>query len=107
MTEDLIACPKCGAEIPLSDALRSKVEGSLRKEYETRLAEESARSRAKAKEELAVERADLEAELAEKRTSLEASQKKELELLKKNRELVESKKTLDLEIEKRVQMEKT
>ncbi len=107
MTEDVIACPKCGAEIPLSDALRSKVEGRLRKEYETLLAEESARSRAKAKEELAVEQADLEAELAEKRASLEASQKKELELLRKNRELEESKKTLDLEIEKQVQMEKT
>lgn len=107
MAEDTISCPKCGNEIPLSDALRARVEERLRKEFENRLAEESAKAREQAKQDLAVEHANLEGELEEKRKKLIESQTRELELLRKNRELEESKKTLDLEVERRLQEEAT
>lgn len=107
MAEDTITCPKCGADIPLSEALRSRVEERLRKEFEGRLAEESARAQKKAEEEYALQRANLEAELRERKEAVEKSQARELELLKKNRELEEAKTTVDLEIARRVQEEKT
>jgi hypothetical protein len=35
MPEQTIKCPKCGAEIPLTEALTSKIEGALRAQLET------------------------------------------------------------------------
>ena len=51
MADQKIKCPKCGAEIPLTDALTSQVEGALRSEFEAK-SKEQAKELAKQKDTL-------------------------------------------------------
>jgi hypothetical protein len=121
MAEERITCPKCGAEIPLSEALTTKIEQRLRKSFEER-AQEAEKAReteyqnaltearkqavAKAKEEVSLEIADVQAQLQESAEKLKEGQKRELALLKQHRQLEEAKKNLELEVERRLQEEK-
>lgn len=122
MTEERIICPKCRTEIPLSEALTSRIEERLRKSFEEQaqqevrrledhyksaLAEERQKAREKVKEEIGLELSDLQEQLKEKATKLEEGQKRELELMRKQRELEDQKKNLDLELERRLQGERT
>lgn len=106
MAEETVICPKCGAEIPLGEAFRSRIEEHLRHEFEKRLAAESHKAHKQAEEEHALAQANLVAELQEKARTLEESRKRELHLLRQNRELEEAKKTVELQVARRVQEEK-
>lgn len=121
MAEERITCPKCGAEIPLSEALTSKIEERLRgsyqeqaKETERKLAEHyqkalsEAQTKAleKAQEQVSLQLADMKEELQEKTQKLQDTQKRELELLRKQRELEDQRKNLDLELERKLQEQK-
>lgn len=104
---DTIACPHCGAQIPVSDALRAHMRQDFEQTLQVRLAEEHAKALAQAKADLAIDHANLTAELTEKATQLEDSRTRELALLKKARALEDEKAALDLELERRLQAERT
>ncbi|MBZ0169651.1 hypothetical protein MELA_02496 [Candidatus Methylomirabilis lanthanidiphila] len=103
---DTIACPHCGAQIPLTEALRTHMREDFEQTLHARLAEERAKALAQAKADLAIEHANLTNELTEKATQLEDSRTRELALLKKARTLEDEKAALDLELERRLQAER-
>ena len=45
MAEPSITCPSCGKKIPLTRALRTEIEASVKEDYERRLSEEVERAR--------------------------------------------------------------
>ncbi len=117
MSEETVVCPSCGFEFPLSEALTANIEKRIRfdiektaHDRETELTEKynealrvaTQKAYAKAKEGLALELTDIQAQLKEKTEQLDASQKRELILRKKERELDERIKTADLDIERRL-----
>jgi hypothetical protein len=150
MTEPIIICPSCKAEVKLTESLAAPILESTRREYDKRIAQKDAdilkretslREReeaiAKAKEHIAeqvadkvrLERAKIAADEAKKaRLSLQneldqkakevtdlqevikqreaklvEAQKVQADLLRKQRELDDAKRELDLTVEKRVQ----
>ncbi len=107
MAEETVVCPRCGAEIALGEAFRSRIEEHLRHEFEERLGAESLKAQKRADEAHALAKSNLESELREKARAVEESRKRELDLLKQNRELEEAKKTVELQVARRVQEEKT
>ena len=48
MAEPSITCPSCGKKIPLTRALRTEIEASVKDEYERLLADEVERARKQA-----------------------------------------------------------
>jgi hypothetical protein len=77
-------------------------EAQLSKEHKEELAAAVRAASEKAREDRALEMADVQAQLKEKIDQLDASRKRELALLKKERELDEKIKTADLDIERRL-----
>jgi len=107
MTNETIACPQCGAQIPLSDALRTQIQKDVEQSLQERLAKERVTTFAQAKADLAIEHANLTAELTEKAKQIEDGRARELALLKKTRTLEEERATLDLDLERRLHAERT
>jgi hypothetical protein len=102
MNTAMIACPNCGTEIALSEALQEQ----FRHENEARLAALTGQAQAKAREDFALERQLLEAQLAEERRKRETSQQAELELRQEKGALEDRARELDLEVARRVDSEK-
>jgi hypothetical protein len=114
MTEPTIICPNCKAEIPLTESIAAPLIADTRRQYEQKLeserktiAEEEAR---KAKrlvatdlEKQAQELADLHEVLKERNAKLAAAQQAQADLIRKQRELDDAKREMDLTIEKRVE----
>lgn len=102
MATELIKCPKCGADIKLSEALSKEIEISIKNKYEKdmeeRLKEErkqlEIKVRREAKEVVGVELADLKEQLSEKNKKLQEIQKQELEFRKQERQLREKEENL-------------
>jgi hypothetical protein len=111
MNETLIACPECGYEFAVSEALssqvRSEVEASVAADYNQRLANAVRKAEVRARGELSVEVKDLRAQLAEQQRKAQEAEQQELALRKKARELEEKQQKLDLELERRVEAERT
>ncbi len=125
MTEPVITCPKCKTEIKLTESLAAPLIESTRREYERRLAlkdeqvalklrDERAKIAAeeakKAKLAVAVdldqktkEVADLREVLKQREVKLAEAQKVEAEFLRKERDLDDARRELELTVEKRVQ----
>jgi hypothetical protein len=150
MSDPIIICPRCNAEIKLTESLAAPLLESTRKQFEERLAEQKAlvaqrelelkrREEDLAKEresiqELVAEKlkeeksriaaeeakkartllgadleqktkelADLQEVLKQRDEKLAAAQKAEAEMLRKQRELDDAKRELELTIEKRIQ----
>jgi len=123
-----IQCPKCKAEIPLTDALTRQIEESVRHDFELQLAKKDDEAKAalkakdaKYKKQFEADRArlgreaektvglelrDLKAEIAEKDKRLEVANKNELELRKQARELEQRKKNLELEFQRKIDEER-
>jgi hypothetical protein len=98
MNTTIITCPGCGAEIPLSEALKEQ----FRHENEARLKVLTGQAEQKARSDFAVEKQFLETQLAEERRRCREAQQAELEL-RKEREVVEARACeLDLEVARRV-----
>lgn len=122
MPEQVIECPKCGFEIPLTDALVRPIEENLRKEYEARseklikkavaekLKEEKVKIEKqiekKVKEESSLEIKDLREQLDEKTKKLQEAEREELKLRKAKRELKERQEKLELEIARKLDEER-
>lgn len=128
MKNEFIKCPKCGTEIQISEAIFKNIEGAVIEKYqkqiqnlkdeakkdaelrEEKFAEQLNQELKKAKEKikkqtedkLKVEINDTKELLAEKSKKVDELQKKEKDFLKKQRELQEKEKNLELEIEKKL-----
>ena len=128
-----IKCPKCGAVFELAVAISQDIEAELRKKYEAekkliqikadkeienkevafeeKLNEEKRKIALKTKEEIEkstkLEFAELKEQLDEKEKKLEDAREQESAIRKKNRELEDKEKTLELELNRRLDSERT
>ena len=109
-----ITCPHCRADIRLTESLAAPLVEATREQYEAKLRAERAAIAAaeakKAKLELSTELearsreiADLGAVLADRDKKLAVAQQAQAEAIKKQRELDDARRELDLSVEKRVQ----
>jgi hypothetical protein len=127
-----ITCPKCYAEIPLTEAISHQVEERLRLQFEAAarvVAEEHAQALAaketelqsglaearaeveatavsRAKESVRVQLGDLSAQVEEQATRLAAAEENELVLLKEKRELQQKQQALELEVARQLDEER-
>jgi hypothetical protein len=117
MSEPLITCPNCGTEIELTEALAAPLHAKIEAAHQVELAQTEARLRReaqalvgraekKAREESSIERALLERELAEEREKRKTAQDAELELRKTKNALDNRARELDLEVARRVDLER-
>ncbi len=117
MSEDIIVCPYCEKRITLSKALAGQIEERVKErfelefgkreremteQFEERLASERKSAAAKASKELKAEVADLSGQLNEKSALLDKAHKEELALRRRQRELDEKAKSLDLEVARKL-----
>jgi hypothetical protein len=126
MAEQSISCPSCGKKIPLTRALRSEIESSVKEQYEETLAnrERELRSqfavqlkkdldRAKAdameagQKNAGQELAALKEQLTDQSKELEEARKLELAIRKRERELERCKDDLELTVERKLAEERT
>jgi len=112
--EPKITCPKCGAEVLLTESLAAPLVQSARRELEQKLAaargeiaaDEARKAKAALGDELerrARALAELEAVVKERDGKLAAAQAAEVDARKRQRELDDARRELDLTVEKRVQ----
>lgn len=121
MEDQFNICPNCGTQIPLAEAITRKIEEKLRKEFETearkkgkelkegRIQERTApekQARRQAEELLSAEIKDLKAQLKEKSNQLEKVIKHELENRKRQRDLEDREKNLQLEVSRALDAER-
>lgn len=97
-----LKCPKCGAQFPLSEAVKDRV----REETRAELAAETERFRreaeAKARESLGLELADQKDRVKDLQEKLTASQAAELELRKRERSIDDRERAFELMVERRL-----
>jgi len=129
MADEFIKCPECGAEFKISQAISHDIEVTVAKKYEKQikdLKEKSQESiklkekeleeefslkqkiieekvRKQTEEKLILEINDTKEQLAEKNKKLEELQSKEMDILKKQRELQEKKKSFELDMAKKLE----
>ncbi len=106
MTDQIITCPKCATQIPLSDALTEKIQNQLQAEKSKmwELAQEKASQ--KAAEKFDTELKDLKQANQEQEAQLKAMREHELELRKQKREIEEKEKNLTLDLERKLDAER-
>jgi DNA-binding transcriptional MerR regulator len=111
MAQQSITCPKCGAQIELTEAFTHSVEEKLRKEFNQKYVEEKSklelRIKKQAEEELGIELKDLRKQLEEKSAKLKNAEEQELELRKRQRELEEREKKLQEEVRQKFDEQKS
>ena len=126
MTDQSISCPSCGNKIPLTRALRSEIEASVRLQFDQKLHERESELRAeydgqvqeqlkrahkdaakKAEKKVAQELAELRAELKDQAKDLEESRRLELTLRKREREVERKQQDLDLTVARHIDKERT
>ena len=132
MSQQMINCPKCGAKIEITEVIAHEIEERLKVEFQSQLkqTEEAHRKELRAKEldfqnkliierkttedqarkkaeaSISIELNDLKVQLKDERNKREALQQEELNLRKKQRELEDSKKNLELEMFRRLDEER-
>jgi len=110
MPEQVIICPRCKSEIPLTEAISQPMREQIQREFQ----EESARKIEEAEKELkkkmeegfVLERTALLQELDEKSQKLKSAQAQELELRRKARELEEKAASIELDVARRMDEER-
>lgn len=121
MEEQTIVCPNCQKEIPLSDAVLHRFKDQFKKQSEEELEKkklelernltqekESLEKEAikKARAEITTEMKDLKEQVDDQKKKLDEAQKQELQFRKQRRELEESKKTIELEMTRKLDAER-
>ncbi len=110
MTKETIKCPKCGAEIELTEAISRDIEIRLKERYEKEIGKIQKSLEEKAKKEaqelVNLQISDLKGQLEEKTKNLKEAQKQELELRKRQRELEEKEEKLELELSRKIDAER-
>ncbi len=114
MADTTLVCPNCGTEIPVSEALaaqiraetekrlRRELEADLRARIEARLRHETEAAQAR----WAEERRLLEEQLATQRKKAREAERAEMELRKRQDEIAERERALDLELRRRMDEER-
>lgn len=106
LESDHIKCPSCGTEIEVGEVLAKQVtvavEARLRQEAEARLKQAVASAQAQERDAVRVQLQDMELQLSEKDKAVQAAEKKELDLLARQRELAAREKQLDQAVEQRL-----
>lgn len=128
MASEFMKCPKCGAEFQISQAISHDIEITVAKKYERQikdLKEESQKNielkekklselfnrerknievkvRKQIEDKLKLEIEDAKEELAEKSKKIKELQSKEMEILKKQRELQEKEKSFEFDMAKKI-----
>ncbi len=105
MPDQVIICPNCQKEIPLTEAISHQIREKLHKEFEAEFVKKEKEikkkfekeAKQKAEEAIAIELEDLRGQITEKDEKLQKAQKAGLELRKRERELEESKANFELE----------
>lgn len=112
MNEQLITCPHCNMKFPLSKAMKHEIEEQVKSDHQKRLEELQAehnqqlenvkkevanQAALKAKNEASVEIEDLKNQLKELLTKSEEFNQKELNFLKREREIAEKDKQIELD----------
>jgi hypothetical protein len=109
-SEQAITCPSCGKKIPLTRALRTEIEASVKDEYERRLGDEVERARKQASKDAEKKSADelaaLKEELDTQAKDLERSRQTELALRRRERDLERKHQDLELMIARRLDDER-
>ena len=107
MAEQYITCPHCNKEFPLSQALteqiKTTIERDLESNFQDQLAAERKKAEERARQDLAVEIQALRQQVSEKEDDLAESRRHELDLLKRQRDLEDREKTLELDIARRME----
>ena len=114
MTEPTIVCPKCGSEIRLTESLAAPLIAATRRQFEEQLKLDRARLAVEASkkaqlanaaemEEKVRELTELREVLKTRNEKLAQAQQAEARLVKRQRELDDEKRELDLTIEKRIE----
>jgi hypothetical protein len=125
MPDTTVRCPHCGQEFALNEAVARDIEKRLsaeynkkyrtimdakEREYEEKLTSERSRlkeeARVKAEETQASLLKDLRTEVAEQRSALERSHQQELELRKKQREMEDHERNLQIEMARTLDSER-
>jgi hypothetical protein len=110
MAEPSITCPSCGKKIPLTRALRTEVEASVKEDYERRLSEEVERARKQggkdAEKKSAQELTALQEELDVQAKDLERAKQTELALRKRERDLERKQQDLELTVARKLDDER-
>lgn len=127
-----IKCPKCHAEIPLSDVINHQIEEQLterltrelaerdrehaeavtakeleiRREFEETRADREAQLKLRAEQKVAHDLADLTARVGEQDAELKKARERELALRQEKRKLDDEKESLDLELARRLDRER-
>jgi hypothetical protein len=108
--ESNINCPKCGADLSLSEVVAHTLNEKLAADFDARLEKERSRITAKAEEsaetKLGTRLKDLESQVEEREARLREATAKELDMLKEKRVLEESRVNLELEVARKVDAER-
>ena len=96
---NLIACPKCGAEFEVTEALSAQLRSELRAELE-------ADARRKAEEDLTVDLKERDDRFKEVQGKLKKAQQNELALRKRERDLQSQQEQLELEVARKIDKER-
>jgi len=111
MAQQSITCPKCGAQIELTEAFTHQVEEKLRKEFNQKYVEEKSklelRIKKQTEDELGIELKDLREQLEEKSAKLRNAEEQELEFRKRQRELEEREKKIPEEVRQKFDEQKS
>lgn len=111
MNQQSITCPKCGAQIELTEAFTHQVEERLRKEFNQKFVDEISKRELRIKkqteEELGIELKDLRKQLEEKSAKLRQAEEQELALRKRQRELEEREKKIQEEVRQKFDEQKS
>ena len=110
MAEPSITCPSCGKKIPLTRALRTEIEASVKDEYERLLVDEVERARKQAikdaEKKSAHELTALKDELETQAKDLERARNTELALRKRERELERKQQDVELTVARKLEDER-
>lgn len=111
MTEQSIACPSCGKKIPLTRALRTEIEASVREDFDRQLQHEVERVRTQAaidaEKKSLHDTAALRTELEAQAKELDQTRQMELAVRKRERDLERKQEDLELTIARTLHDERT
>jgi len=122
MSDQSITCPSCEKKIPLTRALRAEIEASVKQQFDTTLAERErefdarlrdelqraeADAATRAEKKLAQELADLQEQLKDQAMRLDAARAMELALRRRERELEQNQRDLELSVARQLAEERT
>ncbi len=107
MTDTVVHCPECGAEIPVSQVLQAQIrkdlEAEFQREQQRRVREAVETAEKRMRDQAALETRDLEARLREQQRLVEAARAEQQRLAERAERLAEREAALQKEVEKAVE----